>query len=160
MVDAEGRAVTDANFAYETQFGRDRGGLTPIGGTPELASHKGYGLGLMVHILGGVLAAASFTPLRKGTEAADEPENIGHFFMAIDPNTLRPDGRFEDDLDDVIDRLRATVPADPGKPVLIAGDPEAAKRSQRLKDGIPIPDALEKQLRAVCDRAGVPYMLG
>ena len=58
VVDSEGRSVKDANYAYETVLKTGAGGLTPIGGTPELSSHKGYGLGLMVHILGGVLAGA------------------------------------------------------------------------------------------------------
>ena len=71
---------------------RPKGGLTPVGGTPELSSHKGYGLGMMAHILGGVLSGGSFTPIHKPKEGPSDPENIGHFFMAMDPDFFRDEG--------------------------------------------------------------------
>ena len=43
------------------------GGITPLGGTPEMASYKGYGLAVMAHILGGTLGGASFSPIREQT---------------------------------------------------------------------------------------------
>jgi LDH2 family malate/lactate/ureidoglycolate dehydrogenase len=49
------------------------------------------------------------------------------------------------------------LPIDPAQPVL-AGDPEATMREQRLRDGIPIPAALAEQIRAVCARSGAPYL--
>ena len=45
---------------------------------------------------------------------------------------FRGAGEFENDLDDVIDILHATSPLDPSRPVLVAGDPEAAERERRL----------------------------
>jgi LDH2 family malate/lactate/ureidoglycolate dehydrogenase len=61
----------------------------------------------MVHILGGVLCGASFSPLRIKTQKPSDPHNLGHFFMAIDPRAFREPGEFEDDLDAVIDTLHA-----------------------------------------------------
>jgi LDH2 family malate/lactate/ureidoglycolate dehydrogenase len=55
--------------------------------------------------------------------------------------------------------LRATPAVDPAQPVLVAGDPEAAIREERLRDGVPIPPALAEQLRAVCERCGAPFLL-
>ena len=55
VADGEGNPMTDANAAYELLRGSEKGGLTPVGGTRELSSHKGYGLGMMAHILGGIL---------------------------------------------------------------------------------------------------------
>ena len=159
VADGEGRPMTDANAAYDLLLNSETGGLTPVGGKPELSSHKGYGLGMMAHILGGVLAGGSFSPIDKPREAPDAPENIGHFFMAMDPAFFRPEGAFEETLDDVIDYMHAAEPVDPAKPVLVAGDPEAATRERRRREGIPIPDALDSQLRAVCERAGVAYVL-
>ena len=86
-------------------------------------------------------------------------ENIGHFFMAMDPDFFRDEGLFESDLDEVIDFLHDTPPVDPEQPVLVPGDPEAATREDRLQNGIPIPDALAQQLRDVCRNANVPYVL-
>jgi LDH2 family malate/lactate/ureidoglycolate dehydrogenase len=159
VVDGKGRAVTDAQEAFRYVFEQPEGGITPLGGPRELGGHKGYGLAVMVHILGGTLAGASFSPIRNRTQKPSDPHNIGHFFLAIDPRAFRGDGEFEDDLDQVIDVLHGARPADPGQPVLVAGDPEMATRSERLQHGVPIPDDLMEQLRAVAKSAGVPFVL-
>ena len=159
VLDERGTPVTDAALATDYLFNRDVGGLTPLGGTEEMASYKGYGLGLMAHILGGVLSGSSFSPIRVKTQKPEDPDNLGHFFMAIDPKLFRADGEFEDDLDDAIDLLHAVPPIDAVRPVLVPGDPEALERERRLRDGIPVPDALMAQLRTVCLQCNVPFLL-
>jgi len=160
VLDGDGDPVTNADLAMEVLRNRPEGGLTPVGGTAEMSSHKGYGLAMMVHILGGALSGASFSPIRNKTQRPQDPDNLGHFFMAIDPKAFRPEGAFEDDLDAAIDVLHATPPADPALPVLVAGDPERMTREKRLKEGIPIPAKLAEGIRGVCERAGVKFILG
>ena len=133
--------------------------LSPLGGSRELGSHKGYGLGVMVDILSGVLSGASFSPLRNRTQRDSDPHNIGHFFMAIDPGAFRDAGDFEHDLDDVIDVLHGARRVDPKQPVMVAGDPERLTRAERLEQGVPIPDDLMTQLRGVAAAARVPFVL-
>lgn len=162
VLDEHARPVEDAALGMEILFKRPKdigGGLTPLGGTAEMSSHKGYGLAMMIHILAGTLSGASFSPLRVKTQQASDPDNLGHFFMAIDPDVFRDEGEFEDDLDQVIDTLRATPPADPALPVLVAGDPEAAMRETRLRDGIPLPDTLVEKIRAICENCSAPFVL-
>jgi LDH2 family malate/lactate/ureidoglycolate dehydrogenase len=159
VVDAGGQAVTDPEEAYRYVFERPEGGITPVGGARAVGGHKGYGLAVMVHILGATLGGASFSPIRNRTQKPSDPHNIGHFFMAIDPRAFRAEGEFEDDLDQVIDVLHAAKRADPAQPVLVAGDPEMATRQERLAQGVPIPDDLMAQLRAVAKAAGVPFVL-
>ena len=159
VLDGQGNPVADAAQGWDIIKQQPQGGLTPLGGTAEMASHKGYGLGMMVHILGGVLSGASFSPIRVRTQRPQDPDNLGHFFMAIDPTCFREEGEFEADLDDAIDVLHATPPADPALPVLVAGDPEAESRARRLAEGIPIPESLARRLREVCERAGVPCLM-
>ena len=159
VVDEDGRPVTEAEGAFRYVFERPEGGITPLGGTREVGSHKGYGLAVMVHILGATLSGASFSPIRNQTQSPSDPHNIGHFFLAIDPKAFREDGAFEEDLDTVIDVLHKARPADPGQPVLVAGDPEMATKKERLATGVPIPDDLMAQLRGVVERAGVPFLL-
>ncbi len=160
VVDERGQSVTDSARANEYVFGQAVGGLTPLGGTAETSSHKGYGLAMMVQILASTLAGASFSPIRNRTQQPGDPDNAGHFFFAIDPKAFRPDGAFEDDLDAAIDVLRATPPADPALPVLIPGDPETESRERRSREGIPISPALAEKIRAICERCGVPFLLG
>ena len=159
VVDGDGRTVTDPEEAFRYVFERPEGGITPLGGTREAGSHKGYGLAVLVHILGGTLPGASFSPIRNRTQRPSDPHNIGHFFLAIDPRAFRDEGAFEEDLDQVIDVLHDAKPADPTQPVLVAGDPESTTRMERLELGVPVPDDLMVQLRAVVARAGVPFGL-
>ena len=158
-VDGAGNPVRDPAEASRLIRAGEEGGLTPLGGRAETASHKGYGLAMMAHILGGVLSGASFSPLRARTQRPGDPDNLGHFFMALDPDAFREEGAFEADLDDALDVLRAAPPADPALPVLVPGDPEAASREARLRDGIPMPRSLADQLRAVCEGCGAAYLL-
>jgi LDH2 family malate/lactate/ureidoglycolate dehydrogenase len=160
VVDDKGQAVTEPEQAFGYVFDRLEGGITPLGGPREVGGHKGYGLAVMVHILGGALAGASFSPIRNRTQKPSDPHNIGHFFLAIDPRCFRDEGAFEDDLDQVIDTLHGARRADPAQPVLVAGDPERATRVERLRDGVPVPDDLMEQLRTVAKSANVPFVLG
>ena len=140
MVDRTGAPVTDA------PLGHDVGLLTPLGGTRALGGHKGYGLGAMVEILCATLSGCL------GHET-------GHFFFAIDPSHLREEGAFETDMDRLLDMLRATPPADPAQPVMVAGDPEYAAHAERKTHGIPMTETLFEELRDVCRRAGAPFIL-
>jgi LDH2 family malate/lactate/ureidoglycolate dehydrogenase len=160
VLDGQGDPVTDPAAALKIIYEKKgEGGQTPLGGTAEMSSHKGYGLALMVHILGGTLSGASFSPIRVKTQKPSDPDRLGHFFLAIDPKAFRPDGAFEEDLDAVIDVLHGTVPVDPAQPVLVPGDPEAAARERRLREGIPLPVTLLEKLRAICERSGVAFIL-
>jgi LDH2 family malate/lactate/ureidoglycolate dehydrogenase len=159
VFDDQGNAVRDPEQALEILYKTKKGGLTPLGGTAEMSSHKGYGLALMVHILGGALSGASFSPIRVKSQGPSDPDRLGHFFMAIDPKAFRAEGAFEDDLDAVIDVMHETPPIDPAQPVLVPGDPEAKARAERLREGIPIPDSLREKIKGVCERSGVPCLL-
>lgn len=138
VVDGAGNGVTDPHAAWKMMSEGPEGGLSPLGGS---------------------LVGASFSPIRKRTQKPSDPDDLGHFFLALDPTSFREEGEFEADLDDVIDELHGTPPADPAKPVLVAGDPEAAAREERLRDGIPIPDTLDRAIRGVCERSGAAYVL-
>jgi LDH2 family malate/lactate/ureidoglycolate dehydrogenase len=160
VVDERGRPVTDPALAMEYAWRSAAGGLTSLGGSPEGASHKGYGLSVMVQLLSSALSGASFSPVRKRTRKESDPDDIGHFFLALDPRAFRPDGAFEADVDAVVDELHAARPVDPALPVLVAGDPEAQARAERARTGVPIPGALAEKIRQVCERSGAPFLLG
>jgi LDH2 family malate/lactate/ureidoglycolate dehydrogenase len=159
VLDSTGAPVTDPVVAMDHVWRGAGGGLTPLGGTAELGSHKGYGLGVMVQLLSSALSGASFSPVRKRTRGPDAPDDIGHFFLALDPRAFRAEGEFEADADTVIDALHATPPAEPAMPVLVAGDPEAAARTARAEGTLPVPTALAAKISAICERCGAPFLL-
>ncbi|MBY0339091.1 MAG: Ldh family oxidoreductase [Acetobacteraceae bacterium] len=159
VVDGEGRPVTDSHAAMGNLFQGRGGGITPLGGTEAGGSHKGYGLALMVQLLGGTLVGGSFSPIRNRTQKPDDPNNIGHLCIAIHPQAFRDPLAFEEEVAAILDVLRTTRPADPAKPVLVPGEPEEASRIERMAGGIPIPDSLDGLIRGICERADAPYLL-
>jgi LDH2 family malate/lactate/ureidoglycolate dehydrogenase len=149
-LDQSGRPQTDPGRAFLDRL------MTPLGGSREMGGQKGYGLAAMVEILSTTLSGASYAPLR----AADARLNdVGHFHLAMHPEAFREPGAFEGDLDALVDTLRATDPADPARPVLVAGDPEYAAREQRQQEGIPVPHSLLEAVRGIAERAGAESTL-
>ena len=126
--------------------------LLPLGGSRESGSHKGYGLGILVEILCGVLTG-TITALN----ANQEPR--GHFFGAIDPAAFRPAAEFKADMDRLIRELKSTPPVEGESRVYVAGEIEFETAEERSERGIPLHGSVLKGLRDVAAQLGVPYDL-
>ncbi len=159
VIDGKGEPVTDSGRAYRQIFETQEGGLMPIGGVHEMGGHKGYGLGLVAQVLSGTLSGASFSPIRNQTQKPSDPDNIGHFFMALNPEAFRPLDEFQSDLDLVIDTLHGTKPLRDEEPVLIPGEPEWTARQERLAKGIPVPETLRLKVQEIAEAVGAPFLL-
>src|SRR5206468_2729813 len=105
-LDDDGEPTTDPDVAMKHRL------QTPLGGTRELGSHKGYGLAVMVDILSGILPGAVYGDLFQRTDRAQRKlQDTGHCFFAIDPARFRPLADFKRDMDDFFDSLKSTPPA-------------------------------------------------
>lgn len=146
-VTAEGEPLTEPRG--------DRGedwAMNPLGGTREQGSHKGYGLGLMVDILCGVLSGGGF-----GMQLAGG-ENMT-WTMAIDIAKFRDVDDFKAMMDDMIRDLHST-PTLPGEDrVLVAGDPEADFEDDRLANGVPVENSQYDEIRARAMALGVEVFI-
>lgn len=150
VLDDQGNSITDAAIGYDAIQHDENAGLTPLGGPdPENGGHKGYGLSLMVQILSCALAGA-------GMPGSGD---IGHFFLALRPEAFAPAGTSAGYIDDLLHDMRSSTPLRPETPVLVPGDIEATERLRRLEFGIPLPHSLLEQLRDLCHRNAVPYVL-
>ena len=153
--------MTSSALAYRMLTELGEGGLAPMGGDGvALGGHEGYGLGIFAQILGSTLAGGSFSPIRNRTQQPHEPDNIGHCFMALDPAAFRDRDDFLADIDALIETLRASIPADPERPVLVPGDPERAERVRRLRDGIPVAPKLLAAITEIVATAGADNIIG
>jgi LDH2 family malate/lactate/ureidoglycolate dehydrogenase len=153
LVTAEGKPSTDPREVSKGGF------MTPLGGTPEGSSHKGYGLGAMVNILSSALSGGLMVtdPTRNAKPGSID---IGHFFLAIDPGMFRDVADFKADVAAFCDTLRATKPVDPAKPVQVAGDPERRIAAERMKTGIPVGPNLLEKVREIAIASGAPWIIG
>ena len=104
---ADGQATTDPREFYAG------GSILPFG------AHKGYGLSVVIQLLGEALA---------GGARPDDPRSTaanGLVLLAFSPGGLREPADFTARVDECRDRILASRPADPGAPVLMPGDVEA-----------------------------------
>lgn len=159
VVDGAGRPVTDPHAGFRLCMEGDVGGLMPLGGSRETGSHKGYGLAVMAQLLGSTLGGGSFSPFRVRDARPGEPDNIGHFFLALQPGSFREVGAFETEVDAIVDALHATPAAHPASPVIVAGEPEFRTRAERLTSGIPLNGAFLAAVRKVALDTGVAFIL-
>jgi LDH2 family malate/lactate/ureidoglycolate dehydrogenase len=125
-LDADGEPTTDPEAAKT-------GALTPFG------QAKGYGLGLAFELLVGSLAGAALGRDVRGTLDDTEQANKGDVFILI----RGPDRNLETYLNDI----RAMEPAPGFDRVLIPGERGRACRASRMRDGVPIADAVWETLQ-------------
>jgi LDH2 family malate/lactate/ureidoglycolate dehydrogenase len=135
--------------------------LTPLGGTRDLGSHKGYGLGVMVDILSGVLGGAVYGNLFWRTDGKSRRvHDVGHCFAAIDPARFRPLAEFKRDMDDMFDALQSSAKAEGHDRIYVAGEPEAESEQRRRVEGIPLAPALLRQCDDIARSLGVRVLSG
>jgi L-2-hydroxycarboxylate dehydrogenase (NAD+) len=153
--DAEGNPTTDSNAV------RNGGGLLPLGTDREHGSHKGYGLGAIVDIFSGVLSGANYGPwvppfATAGFMSAGEGvgTGTGHFLGAMRVDGFRPADEFKTHMDNWIRRFR-NAKSVAGEKVLIPGDPEREAEQVRLKEGIPLIEAVVSQLDDLARRFSI-----
>jgi LDH2 family malate/lactate/ureidoglycolate dehydrogenase len=130
--------------------------MSPLGGSRELGGHKGYGLGMMVDILSGVLPGAVYGDLfQRSDRPQRKVQDVGHCFVAIDPARFRPLEDFKRDMDDMFDSVKAAPPAEGQTRVYVAGEPEAECERRRLREGIPISRTLLRLCNELASGLGV-----
>lgn len=149
-LDEQGHPTRDPDVARKSRR------LTPLGGTREQGSHKGYGLGVVVDVLSGVLSGAVYGDLFLRSDMAERRHsNVGHLFGAIDIARFRPLDEFRAAMDDMLRALKAMPPAEGEARVWVAGEPETECEKRRLVEGIPLAPSLVRQVNELAQELGV-----
>jgi uncharacterized oxidoreductase len=103
------------------------------GAIRAFGEHKGSGLALICELLGGALT---------GTGATGPNRRFANGMLAIyiDPKVVDTANFFDGEISRYVDYFKNTKPAKGVEAVLIPGEPEAAMRLERTKNGVPLPD--------------------
>ena len=137
-VDKDGRPTTDPEEAIH-------GSLSPAGGP------KGYGLGIAIAMLGGLLPGTEIGRKVLGTLDTEYRCTVGDLFILIDPKAFPGADTLAEGVKGYLNDLRGSRPAVGFKQVMVPGDPEFKLREERLVNGIPHPEEVwhaAEQLRA------------
>jgi len=159
VIGRDGQAKTDSQAILE-QFGTGEAALTPLGGIgEELAGYKGYGYATVVEVLSAALQQGMFLHALNGVEHGKQvPFHLGHFFIAIDTEAFMGLASFQKTAGDIMRQLRASAKA-PGQPrIFTAGEKEWEVWLERRDSGVPVNDAVQKELCEIRDTLGLCHV--
>ena len=140
IIDATGQPSTDPADFYD----EPRGNLLPFGG---LMGYKGYGLGVVVELLGGALSGAGCARGRKA--------RIGNgcFLLVIDIGRFQPFAEYAAQVRAFADYLRASPKAEGVDAILLPGELEKQER-QRRQSGVTVEEKTWRQILDCAQRVG------
>jgi len=147
-IDAAGDETLDATAGRA-------GALLPLGGTAETGGYKGYGLGVLVDLLTGVLAGGLYGPLISGLWDATAPSDLGHFFLALNPAAFGPREAFHERARNLMRRLKAGERAPGSDEILVAGEKEQRAADDARVHGVRLYHSVARAL----DDLGHPFGL-
>ena len=139
IIDAQGAPTTDPAKYYEQ----------PRGAMLASAGPKGYGLALVVEVLGGILSRAGYS--------TDRPAIIqnGVFMLALDPAWFLPREEYLAAVDEMIAYVKSSPPAQGFTTILVPGEPEEQKAKKLERDGVFVEDSTWTQIRAIAAELGI-----
>lgn len=159
--DENGIPTTDAAKVIQNSNSADTGGgLEPLGGNGELLSgHKGYGLGLLVEILCGVLPGALYSNLvyPRTEDGKSLPSGLGHVFGALRVDAFRPVEDFAASMDDLQERMKNSSKAVGQERIYIHGEKEFEQVERRKLEGIPLNPKVLAELEDIAVRNNVEF---
>ena len=148
----------NGDFTTDPHALKSGGSLLPLGSDREHGSHKGFGLGATVDILSAVLSGANYGPWVPPFVAYLDPDpnpvgtGIGHFLGAMRVDGFRPVEDFKHHLDNWIARFKSAKTVSPNQKVIIPGEPELEAELDRKVNGIPLVDAVVKDLNELAGK--------
>jgi ureidoglycolate dehydrogenase (NAD+) len=132
-LDKEGKPTTDPHQAVY---------WTPAGGA------KGYGLGVIIDVLTGLLLGGNFGPhITVMYEDYEKKRDLCHLVGAINYHRFPGHSSFLDRVTQMIEELHQVPTAEGFERVMAPGEPEYVKERDRIKNGIPIEDYLFDELQ-------------
>lgn len=144
IVDGNGLPTTDSSQYPLT------GALMPMAG------HKGYGLGLMVEILSGVLGGGAFgRDVRSWVFGDALPVNQSHTFIAINVGAFEPVEEFKQRMDALIRQIKDAPKAKGADRIWLPGEKEWEYREDALANGIALPQDVRASLQGLAEDLGM-----
>ncbi len=151
-VSKRGEPITDPKQFYE-----EAGALLPLGGTPQLGSHKGVGLSVAVDIMSSILSGSMAI-----SEVLSEPNNVGrsnHFFGALRIDGFMPVDEFRRAMDRMLKVYRALPKAAGVDRIYLAGEIERETENRRRSSGIPPHPTTVVSFQELAEELGIEYDL-
>ena len=146
-IDGDGRPTTDAAAGIA-------GSILPMAG------HKGYAIATMMDVLSGILGGSRFGADVTGPYKPEGASGAGHLALALNIEAFRPRDAFDSDMEDLIDRLKATPRAAGTGEIVYPGELEAQAEQRNRTTGILLPQDTLAELDAKAEDLGIAPLSG
>lgn len=147
--DSRGRSTLDPAAVIEG------GGLYPLGGAPETAGYKGYGLAAAIDIFSGVLSGANFLSGVLSAQDSSKACNVGHFTAAINIEAFADKDSFGERMEVFIKELKEAPLAAGCDQIYVAGEKEFIQWDKNIMEGVPLHEKVWSELTALCKENGI-----
>jgi len=152
LIGPDGALSTDPHTLYgDYAPGGPRNPANGLGAIRAFGDHKGSGLAFMCEMLAGALTGGGTSGPVEGRGRITN----GMLSIFLSPAHFGDKPAFEAAARRYIDWMHECTPADPAQPVLIPGEPEKARRADRLAHGVPLPPETWGSIRATAVSLGV-----
>ena len=135
--------------------------LAPLGGGPgeEMCGYKGYGYAAVVEILSAALAGGNFMKALSGVSEDGKPQmyHLGHFFFVVNPDAFMGVDTFKKTAGDICRALRNSTKAPGCDRIYTAGEKEYDVWLERKDKGVPVGEAVQKEMIALRDQHNLDY---
>ena len=160
VVTRDGSTVTDSAQILKMLVD-GTAALAPLGGGPgdEMCGYKGYGYATVVEILSAALSGGNFMKALTGVSPEGKPQmyHLGHFFFVVDPEAFAGGDTFRKIAGDICRALRASAKAPGYDRIYTAGEKEYLAWLERKDKGVPVGEAVQKEMIALRDKHSLPY---
>ena len=148
----DGAPCTDAPRMNASILAGERGGILPLGGEGEThGGHKGYGLGIMVEALTGVLAQGMTSPQMCGAHG----DHTCHFLLAFDPAMFGDPADIRARMSAYLAALRASEKMPGCARIYTPGEKAFEAMARRLREGVPVEENTLAEVRQIAGELGV-----
>jgi L-2-hydroxycarboxylate dehydrogenase (NAD+) len=146
MIDRAGHPTDDPTALFSG------GVMLPFG------KHKGYGIGVIVDVLTGVLSGGLFsTAVRGFGRDLSEPLGVCHSFCALDIERFMPLDQFKSRIDHMIREIKGSEPLAGVERVYLPGEKGFLTWKERKELGIPLWGKLLDDLRKLSQQLNVEF---
>lgn len=144
ILDSHGNPTTDPKDFY----GPPRGTILPIGNS---LGYKGFGLSLLVEVLGSAFAGVPVTP-----DGETDDYINGVCVIGIDPDAFSGKTAFLKVMDRLVEYVTSSQPAPTSQEVVMPGTYDFRTKEIREKKGIPVDEAIWSKIVDTAEHLGVP----
>ena len=159
VISHDGSSMTDSSAILKALVD-GTAALTPLGGAgDEMCGYKGYGYAAVVEILSAALTGGPFMKALTGVDQNGNPQmyHLGHFFFVINPEFFMGLDTCKKTAGNICRALRASEKAPGHDRIYTAGEKEWLAWCERKDKGVPIGEAVQREMIAVRDQLKLPY---